>query len=184
MPLRKLTESDLDKMLEWRNAPDVRKNMYSSHEITKTEHRNWFAGLEHNQSARWYIYTDDEGNSQGVVYFTNYAPRSGSVFWGFYSAPHAPRGVGSRMEIAALDHAFADLGVHKLNCEVLASNPKVINLHKKFGFSEEGQFQEYHFDGEHYLTVVRLGMLAREWPNNRQLALEQLAKKSTAIKPE
>ncbi|MCG2579693.1 MAG: UDP-4-amino-4,6-dideoxy-N-acetyl-beta-L-altrosamine N-acetyltransferase [Marinobacter sp.] len=184
MPLRPLSETDLDKMLEWRNAPEVRKNMYTSHEITKAEHKSWFDRMKHDDRARWYIYSDEDGKAEGVVYFTNYAPRSGSVFWGFYAAPDARRGVGSRMEIEALEHAFSDLGVHKLNCEVLASNPKVINLHKKFGFVEEGQFREYHFDGEQYVSVVRLGMIDHEWPSNRESARKRLAAYRTDTKVE
>ena len=41
--LRAMTESDLPRVLSWRNAEDVRKNMYTSHIITEPEHRAWWA---------------------------------------------------------------------------------------------------------------------------------------------
>ena len=46
---------------------------------------------------------------------------------GFYSAPGAPRGTGLQMELEALDFAFIDLSLQKLNCEVIATNKKVID---------------------------------------------------------
>ena len=38
--MREMVDGDLSLVLEWRNAPDVRKNMYTSHEITLDEHRS------------------------------------------------------------------------------------------------------------------------------------------------
>ena len=174
MPLRPITEADLDKVRSWRNAPQVRQNMYTSHEITEAEHKAWFKRQREDDRSLWLIYTNKDGQDEGVVSFTNYTSGSGSVFWGFYAAADASRGVGSRMEVEALDHAFTHLKVHKLNCEVLASNPGVIRLHKKFGFVEEGLFRDYHFTGEQYIDVVRLGMTADEWPMHRKAALERL----------
>ena len=40
--LRDLHLNDLSLILEWRNSPKVRKNMYSQHEITIKEHLKWW----------------------------------------------------------------------------------------------------------------------------------------------
>lgn len=178
MPLRPITAADLDNVRSWRNAPKVRENMYSSHEISAEEHKAWFERLRHDDSSRWLIYTNAQGTDEGVVYFTNYSPRSGSVFWGFYATPTASPGVGSRMEIEALDHAFSDLDIHKLNCEVLTSNPGVIKLHRKFGFTEEGLFRDYHFNGADYTDVLRLGLTADEWLEHRDEVLRAISSRS------
>lgn len=39
MTLALLTETDLDLILPWRNAPAVRQAMYIHHEISPDEHR-------------------------------------------------------------------------------------------------------------------------------------------------
>ncbi len=67
------------------------------------------------------------------------------------------------MEYDAINYAFETLKLHKLNCEVIAYNKAVINLHKKTGFVEEGLFRDFHFYKAKYFDVIRLGMLDSEW---------------------
>ena len=43
--LRRLRPDDRDRLLAWRNAPEVAAYMYSDHEITAEEHARWFAGI-------------------------------------------------------------------------------------------------------------------------------------------
>ena len=150
--------------------------MYSKHEIGEAEHRAWFAQMQHDQKSRWYIHEDDQGTPDGVVYFTQYLPENRSSFWGFYAAPDAPPGTGTKLGIDALDEAFHGLRLHKLNAEALASNQRSLRFHEKLGFQQEGLFREFHFDGERYVDVVRLGLLASEWPEKRAKILQHIAK--------
>ena len=168
MALHPLTEANLELILPWRNALAVRRAMYTHHEISLDEHRAWFQRLQRDPSRRWYLFQDETGTAQGVVYFTDIDTEQGTAFWGFYARPEAASGTGLRMELAALDLAFSELGLHKINCEVLANNAPVVNMHKKVGFTEEGRFREQHHDGGSRIDIVRLGLLASEWPMHRE----------------
>ncbi|MGC9457315.1 MAG: UDP-4-amino-4,6-dideoxy-N-acetyl-beta-L-altrosamine N-acetyltransferase [Halothiobacillaceae bacterium] len=170
------TPEQRDLILPWRNAPEVRRAMYTHHAITPEEHRAWFGHMQADPTRRWYLYLDAGDEPAGVVYFTDIEPEGGTAFWGFYARPEAPPGIGMRMEYAALEHAFNELGLHKLNCEVLATNTAVVNLHKKCGFTREGVFREQHFDGEQHVDIIRLGLLAREWPEHRERLRERIAR--------
>lgn len=174
MPLKPLTEAELELILPWRNAPAVRRAMYSHHEISLDEHRAWFARLQQDRSRRWYLYRDAADVPQGVVYFTEIDPVQATAFWGFYARPEAPSGTGLRILVDALDVAFGELGLHKLNGEVLADNERSIHLHTKVGFIEEGRFRQQHFDGETRIDVVRLSLLAGEWAEQRPRLAERL----------
>lgn len=167
MPLRSLTEDDLPRILVWRNAPAVRLNSFTSREISEAEHRKWFASMTHDPTSRWYVYESNEGVPSGVVALNDYRPANRSSFWGFYTAPDAEPGTGTRLGIAALDEAFDALGLHKLNAEVLARNERSLRFHQKLGFSREGLFRESHFDGQRYVDVVRFGILDVEWHRRR-----------------
>ena len=116
---------------------------------------------------RWYLYYDAGNIPIGVVYFTSLDVRQGTAFWGFYSSPEATPGTGIRMAVDALDLAFGELALIKLNSEVLEVNTRSLSFHKKVGFTEEGLFRDQHFDGERRIDVIRLGMLASEWPQHR-----------------
>jgi UDP-4-amino-4,6-dideoxy-N-acetyl-beta-L-altrosamine N-acetyltransferase len=183
MPLRPLIESDLPLVLGWRNAPAVRQHMFTSHEISLAEHRAWFGRLAGDARTRVYVHQDGQGQADGVVSFTQIHAASRSAFWGFYTAPEAPRGTGSLLGIDAMDQGFDELGLHKLNAEVLASNEKSLRFHQKLGFQCEGTFRDAHFDGERYVGVVRFGILADEWKETRRIliqGLDEFARKRTA----
>lgn len=183
MPLRPLLEADLSLVLGWRNAPEVRRNMYSTHEITEAEHRAWFARLKDDSQSRWFVHEDVADRPDGVVYFTQLQLGTGSAFWGFYVAPNAPPGTGTSLGMDTLDKAFLDLNLHKLNAEAIASNRASLRFHKKLGFQQEGLFRDFHFDGEHYVDVVRLGILASEWAEKRKEIQPRIARLSLMTHP-
>ena len=175
MPLHPLTAADLELILPWRNAPAVRRAMVSHHEISPAEHRAWFQRLSQDPRACWYLFQDAADQPQGVVYFTALDPAQGTACWGFYAKPDATPGTGTRLLYEALDLAFGELALHKLNGEALASNSASVNLHKKVGFTQEGVFRAQHFDGQDRLDIVRLGMLAEEWPPHRERLRARIA---------
>lgn len=171
--IRPIVEDDLGLMLSWRNAPEVRRHMYTRHEISLAEHQAWWARTRERSDQRYFIY-EFQGAPLGVVGFTAVDPVNQNASWAFYAAPDAPRGTGSRMEFLALDFAFAELGLHKLYCEVLASNPAVVRLHQKFGFQHEGVFRQQHRYESTFIDVHRLGILVDEWKQGRDAMLERL----------
>ena len=166
--LEPLTEATRDLILPWRNAPEVRRQMYTRHEVTLEEHRAWFERIQADPTRRWYLYRDASDEPAGVVYFTDIEPEGGTAFWGFYARPETPAGTGKRILYTALEYAFNELGLHKLNGEVLAPNTVSVHLHEQCGFTREGVFREQHFDGEEYVDIIRFGLLAREWPEHRE----------------
>lgn len=177
--LRTMTDSDLDMVRAWRNHPSVRANMYTRHEISAEEHRQWWSRTRSSDSSMYLIFMDAGGSPQGVVAFTAIDRANGHASWAFYASPDAPRGVGSRMEMLALDHAFGQLKLHRLHCEVLAFNTAVNRLHQKFGFSVEGVLREHHLHEDRYVDVWRLAILDREWTDARDSVLARLARRRT-----
>jgi acyl dehydratase len=67
------------------------------------------------------------------------------------------------MEVLALDYAFGELGLEKLNCEVLSFNMPVVEFHRKYGFRIEGIFRaHYERDGERF-DIYRLAQFRKSW---------------------
>jgi len=181
MALRPLREDDLEMVRCWRNSPDVRRYMFTAHEIDPAEHRSWFERLCKDAAQRWFIYEDEARLACGVVSFT--LPRPGSsALWGFYAAPDAPPGTGTRIGLAALDHAFMESGWHKLSGLAMAENSASVRLHEKLGFCIEGRLREEHFDGSRYVDVIRFGILAGEWQAKRPEILARLSRIDPASK--
>ena len=160
--LRGIKEDELELMLSWRNAPKVRENMYTRHEISLSEHLAWWERLSGREDQKYFMF-DWLGNPVGVVGFSDVDFVNKDSSWAFYASPSAPRGTGSRMEYFAIEYAFNSLGLNKLYCEVLEFNAAVIRLHQKFGFKVEGVLREQHLYDGSFIDVYRLGLLFDDW---------------------
>lgn len=175
--LRAIKPEELELMLSWRNAPSVRANMYTNHEISLAEHIAWWDRIQSRSDQQYFMYEYGSLPS-GIVAFNGIDAVNQNSSWAFYSSPQAPKGTGSRMEFLALEHAFKQIRLHKLCCEVLAFNMPVVRLHEKFGFKIEGILREQHRTEDAFVDIYRLGILASEWTEKRDGMLSKLMQPS------
>lgn len=162
--IRPMVHADLERVLAWRNHTEVRRYMYTQHEITLDEHQHWFERTLLDPKKHLLVF---EVNHQplGFVNF-NEAENGGIADWGFYAAPDAPKGSGRQLGRAALNHAFTQLKLHKVCGQALAYNQRSIQFHQSLGFQQEGILRDQHFDDERYHHVICFGLLCHEWQPN------------------
>lgn len=157
-----MTEADLAKVLAWRNRESVRKNMYTNNIISAEAHSSWWHSQSTNPKTRLLI-AMHAGQDVGVVTFTAYTGKNGVATWAFYAGDIDIKGVGSMMEEAALDYAFNELELRKLECEVLDFNMPVVHLHLRHGFSVEGIFRKAYQRDENLHDIYRLALFSEDW---------------------
>jgi UDP-4-amino-4,6-dideoxy-N-acetyl-beta-L-altrosamine N-acetyltransferase len=162
--IRPMVHADLECVLAWRNHPDVRRYMYTQHEITPDEHQRWFERTLPDPKKHLLIFEENH-RPLGFVNF-NEVENECIVDWGFYAAPDAPKGSGRQLGRAALSHAFTQLKFHKVCGQALAYNERSILFHQSLGFQQEGILRDQHFDGERYHHVICFGLLCHEWQPN------------------
>lgn len=151
---------------ELRNQPGVRRHMYTDHVISAAEHRRWLAGLPGADRQVFVAFYD--GETIGVVALSDIDWQHRTAAWAFYvHQDHHGSGLGSLLEYALLEYAFGPLGLEKLNCEVLATNPAVIRMHQKFGFVAEGVRRGQIVKAGERVDVHLLGILKTEWEQAR-----------------
>ncbi|MFW0886806.1 UNVERIFIED_CONTAM: UDP-4-amino-4,6-dideoxy-N-acetyl-beta-L-altrosamine N-acetyltransferase [Pseudomonas sp. JL1] len=166
LSIRKMTVDDLDVVLAWRNHAEIRRYMYTQHEITIEEHRGWFERA--SQDARKHLLVFEVGGKpQGFVNISEQTSY-GVADWGFYIAPDAAKGTGRQLGQTALEYAFRALNLHKVCGQALAFNERSIQFHRTLGFQQEGTLRDQHYDGENYHAVICFGLLSNEWqPEDR-----------------
>ncbi len=136
--LREVALQDLDKILRWRNSPDVRQVMFTDHIITKDEHLSWWERVKKDNSRENLVYVW-KGEDVGVVNFYDIDNSTGEYYWGFYLSD-ALNSQLTRMQIwqalekEAIEYAFNDLNCKRLFCETFRFNQPVNEMHKRFGF--------------------------------------------------
>ncbi|NWB91929.1 UDP-4-amino-4,6-dideoxy-N-acetyl-beta-L-altrosamine N-acetyltransferase [Pseudomonas agarici] len=155
-----MTREDLERVLSWRNHQEVRRYMYTQHEISLVEHTRWFERVSLDASRHLLIFENDVV-PLGFVNIHQIAV-GGVADWGFYTAPDAPQGTGRQLGQAALHYAFGQAGLHKICGQAIAHNERSIKFHLNLGFQQEGTLREQHFDGERYHDVVCFGLLASD----------------------
>lgn len=159
--IRRLSESDLPIVLTWRNHPDIRRHMFSQHEINAQEHQEWFARTSVDPS-RCLLIAEETSIPLGYVQF-NKVDKGGVADWGFYVKPNATPGSGKNLGVAALNYGFKILRLHKICGQVIASNHASIRFHERLGFKKEGELRDQQLVDGKYQTLIYFGLLASEW---------------------
>lgn len=160
--LQKLESSQLELIRNWRNDDSIRQYMFHQHDISASEHQSWFESAIQNEKLLLLIYIEQD-EPVGFMQL-NLIDRSAMVYeWGFYTAPHAPKGTGSRMAVIALDYLFTELNANKVFAQVLSFNEVSRYLHKKFHFVEEGVLRQHACIASERQDVYCFGLLKSEW---------------------
>ncbi|WP_199200555.1 UDP-4-amino-4,6-dideoxy-N-acetyl-beta-L-altrosamine N-acetyltransferase [Alkalicaulis satelles] len=174
--LHRVDDEDQERILAWRNAPEVRAAMYTRHEISETEHAAWWTRFMSDPARQMFIAVQS-GAELGVVGVEAPAgPQSAS--WWFYAAPGAPRGAGRRMEVLALELVFGPMARETLACEVRQENVRVITLHESFGFEKTGEIMRDTPEGP--VKAVQLALTLERWAARRAGLLAEIAQTGDA----
>jgi UDP-4-amino-4,6-dideoxy-N-acetyl-beta-L-altrosamine N-acetyltransferase len=175
--LRPLTEDDRDRVLAWRNSPEVSAYMYTDAVIAPADHARWLTAALDDPRRRYWIIEMDAA-PVGLANLYDIDGMNGRCAWAYYLADPAVRGksIGAVVEVLVLDIVFGEMGLTKLWCEVLESNAAVWRLHQKFGFRQEALLRNHVLKGGERHNVVGLGLFADEWAGGRPQMIERLAR--------
>lgn len=159
--LRRMSVVDLEKVLSWRNHPEVRRYMFTQHEIGIDEHALWFDRVSQDSNRHLLIF-ESQGIASGFINI--YQDTSSSIAdWGFYISPDAPKGTGRQLGNASLQYAFTTMRCNKLSAQVLSYNERSIRFHQNLGFKQEDILRQKYFDGKNFHDVVCFGIFSKEW---------------------
>ncbi len=168
LQLRQVKNTDLKsliQLLDIRNEAGVRKWMYSDHVIELNEHLKWISTVKECHSTLAFVIQGEHDEVLGMLKLDNIDSQHKSADWAFYLGENSRGGLGAPLEFYFIDFVFDKLDLEKLNCEVIEGNDKVIRLHKKYLFKEEGFrasniIKEGKRKGVHFLGLTRENWLA------------------------
>ena len=173
--LRPLQADDKDRLLAWRNSPEVASHMYTNHTIGQVEHDRWFAeAVQHPRRVYWIIELD--GAPVGLANLYDIERSNGRCAWAYYLADPSVRGkgVGAYVEFLVIEQVFGEIGLEKLWCEVIVANEAVARLHQKFGFKQEALLRRHIVRADGPQDVFGLGLLREDWTFARPRVVRSL----------
>lgn len=165
--LRTIRSEDLELVRGWRMLPEVTKYMYSDPQITPEGQRAWFERVSRSPSDLvWIIELTEGAIPVGLLSLSDIDPVHLRACWGYYIASPEARGKGLAkvLELNIYRHVFEVMEFNRLWCEVLSFNDRVVALHERFGSKVEGVLRQHIIKHGEKFDVVRMAMLAENWP--------------------
>mgnify|MGYP001207426904 CR=1 FL=1 len=166
--IRKCSLEQKKRIRKIRNQKKVRKFMYTDHIISEKEHQTWFENIQGDNSNIFFLILMNNlilgcvsANKINWIHKT-----SG---WAFYLDENYRGGLGAAVEYHFINFVFNKLKLKKLNSEVIETNDTLINMHKNFGFIEEGIIKYNIYKNKRRLNVFLLGMTDKEWKIKKKI---------------
>ncbi|MFL5684274.1 MAG: UDP-4-amino-4,6-dideoxy-N-acetyl-beta-L-altrosamine N-acetyltransferase [Chloroflexota bacterium] len=162
--LRRMAPEDKDRVLAWRNQPDVAAYMFTDHRITPAEHERWFASAMDDGTRRYWIIELDTV-PVGLADLTEISAVQKRASVGLYLADPRVRGrgIGAAADLLVIRYAFAELGLEKLSAEVLTTNEAGLKVHLHHGFRVDGILRQHVIKAGRRVDVATLSLLREEW---------------------
>jgi UDP-4-amino-4,6-dideoxy-N-acetyl-beta-L-altrosamine N-acetyltransferase len=161
---------DLELIRNWRNSAEVSRYMYTDTVITPDQQKKWFKKISSEENSRYWL-IEYKGKKLGLVYIIDIDTNNSKCFWGFYLGDTSIRGagIGKKVEYKLLHYVFEDLKLNKLCGEVLGFNERVLKMHSKFGFKQEGILRQHVKKNDEFIDVVAIGILRAEWEDLKEI---------------
>ncbi|MFF0585456.1 GNAT family N-acetyltransferase [Streptomyces sp. NPDC003781] len=168
--LRPFTAEDADVMWEIINDPEVvRFTFEPSTELTLDRLRSWY-GVHTADPDRLDLAVTDRATGElvGEVVLYEWDPSARSCTFRTLMGPRGRgRGLGSEATRLVVGHAFEQVGLHRVQLEVYADNPRARRVYEKAGFVVEGVRREAALRGGEWVDDVLMAVLDHEWAEAR-----------------
>jgi len=161
---KRVSFDDLDSLRKWRNTQRIKKNMFNTKDVSKSQQLQWFEALERDNSQQQFVcFLDDE--PYGILNFTNI--NENECEWGCYvGQEHIMPGFGLVLAACALEYAFDHLAVKCLKAQVLSHNKAPQKIHHFFKYQQLGDRVHRTPEGEN-ITVHCYQYQTDDWDKNR-----------------
>ena len=145
-----LSQSEIMRVLNYRNHPFVRENMYGSSIINAQTHHNFLQSLHNNETSRYFLVQDCiamptiesmQTHDIGVINLSRINLRHQHAYLGIYKNPFLAKTnqrYGQKLMQMIKHIAFKHYNLYMLYLEVIATNTNAIKFYEREGFSYLG----------------------------------------------
>jgi RimJ/RimL family protein N-acetyltransferase len=166
--LRPFGEDDVPYVQKWSDDSEIRKMTGEVAPMNRAEAEGWYRGLRAAKDRLWFTIVLKEGDrvigEAGLLrMFEPWRCTDMSIIIGEKDA--WGKGFGTEAGRLLLDHAFKQLGFHRVSIGVVALNERALGFWEGLGFKKEGvQRDGYHCDDQ-YSDFVMMSILEDEYKN-------------------
>jgi UDP-4-amino-4,6-dideoxy-N-acetyl-beta-L-altrosamine N-acetyltransferase len=166
--LRKIQDSDLEKIMNWRMDSDITRYMNTNPKLTLEGQRQWLVSLEKNdETMQWLV--ENNSKSIGLIYLNDIDWENKISSWGYYIGEKRERSLelAISLEMSLYDYVFDVLRFNELHSEVFSLNAGVVKLHLVCGSHITKEVErEVEKEGVWY-DVTHMSITKEEWDRIR-----------------
>jgi RimJ/RimL family protein N-acetyltransferase len=119
---------------------------------------------------QWGITLPDSDTVIGTATLAQIDLRNARAEIGFaLGREHWGRGLAREAVSVLLDHAFGEMGLHRIEADSDPGNQPSIRLLERLGFRREGYLPERWYVGGRWHDTVMFGLLKRDWRPDRRV---------------
>jgi RimJ/RimL family protein N-acetyltransferase len=163
--LRAIRNADSEALFRWVNDPGLARFSAPYRPIHEPAHEAWLHSLADDPSmAAFAIEERDTGKLVGLVQLVDIHPvhRNAEMRIRIGEPGARGRGLGGATLRLLLDHAWRDLGLHRVYAYVFADNPRAVASYAQVGFVEEGRMREAAYIDGAWCDLLIVGVLRRD----------------------
>ena len=171
--LRAVEEKDLWNLHIWANAPDLQDAIGNIHFPSNMEYQmEWFSKLKDDNCNLKLAVSLPEGQIAGIPGDTiigltsiiNIDWRNRHAWHGLMMSPeYSGLGYGFDALIATMHYAFNELGLERLDGQMIEYNEKSIEFYKKAGWKIEGTRRNYWFRHGIFYDSIIVGVTREDY---------------------
>ena len=143
--LREIGESDLPKMVEWRNKDRIRKCLFNQELITLEKQKKWFKDYYLNKDDdKIFIIEAKDSIPIGTIALKDLDSENGKAEFGrmmIGEDEYLGKGFAKDATMTLLNYAFNKMNLKKLHLETLTGNKGAICLYEKYGFKIDASLE-------------------------------------------
>jgi ribosomal-protein-alanine N-acetyltransferase len=157
-------EDDLEFLQELINHPDVREGISSTRPVSMADEREWFESDE--EGVQFLVAAD--GERVGTMSFRATSDEWGTTELAYFFDPGAwGNGYATDAVDRMVEYAFEERRLAKVWARAFAFNDASQRVLEKVGFEQEGRLREQAFARGERVDMLRFGLLADEWRDDR-----------------
>ncbi len=170
--LRPFADADLDGIRVALRDPEVIRLTGSTPDDDADQEkilRRWY-GTRNAQPDRLDLAVVDRAEQVcvGEVVFNEWSAANGSCNFRVLLGPAGrDRGLGTEAVRLFVGYGFEQLGLHRIELEVFAFNPRARRVYEKVGFVAEGVLRDVKRDGDGWVDATVMSILSHEWDRHR-----------------
>ncbi len=139
--MRPITYEDIEKVRIWRNKDSIRKWFIHENIVSKKEQENWFKGYLSNENDVMFIVEwNNTPIGTAALYDINYGMQTAQFGRFMIGEPQAKGlGIGKKAAKALCEFGLNELGLKKIELEVLSDNRNAIHIYEDIGFIKKDE---------------------------------------------